>query len=157
MGMTTPIDHQRQENNSADGRRERRRVKPVVFAGAAAIAMLALFDAAALGTRDTTVPSGSVRLVDQANDVPAPDISGPPGQPQLVLPPGTVLPRGTTFLPGGFPVPPVPPGVVMPPIPPEVGKMLLQGLEMMRAGPPPNVPNEVCRYNTIRVPCPPVP
>jgi hypothetical protein len=137
---------------------QRRPVKPVLFAGAAAISMLALFDAAALGTRDTTATPGSVRLVDRATDMPpAPDITGPPGQPQLELPPGTVLPPGTTFLPGGFPIPPVPPGFAMPPIPPEAGQMLLQALEMMRAGPPPNVPNEVCRYNTVRVPCPPMP
>jgi hypothetical protein len=46
--------------------------------------------------------------------------------------------------------------MVMPPIPPEVPQMLIQGEEMLAAGPPPNVPNEVCRYNTVRVPCPPV-
>jgi hypothetical protein len=45
--------------------------------------------------------------------------------------------------------------MVMPPLPPEVFQMLMQGAEML-ASPPPNVPNEVCRYNTVRVPCPPV-
>jgi hypothetical protein len=131
----------------------RRHVMPVIFAGAAAIAMLALFDAAALGTGQTTVASGSVRLVDQATDVPAPPPAPPPG---IVLLPGTVLPPGTTVLPGGLVIPPLPPGMVMPPIPPEVSQMLIQGEEMLAAGPPPNVPNEVCRYNTVRVPCPPV-
>jgi hypothetical protein len=151
--MTTPIDHQRHENNSADGRRQRRRAKLVIFAGAAAIATLALFDAASLGTRDTTVPSGSVRLVDQATDVPP----APPPPPGFELPPGTVLPPGTQVLPGGLLIPPLPPGVVMPPIPPEAIQMVIQGEQMLAAGPPPNVPNEVCRYNTVRVPCPPVP
>ena len=43
-----------------------------------------------------------------------------------------------------------PPGVVLPP---EVPQMLTQGMQML-ASPPPNVPNEVCRFNTVRVPCP---
>ena len=66
------------------------------------------------------------------------------------------MPPGTTVLPGGLVIPPLPPGVAMPPIPPEAIQMLIQGEEMLAAGPPPNVPNEVCRYNTVRVPCPPV-
>jgi hypothetical protein len=115
--MTTPIDHQRQ----------RRGVVEAMFAGAAAIATLVLVDAAPLGTGQTTVASGSVRLVDQATDLPAPP------------PPGIVLR----------------PGMVMPPLPPEGFQMLMQGEEML-ASPPPNVPNEVCRYNTVSVPCPPV-
>ena len=59
----------------------------VVFAGAAAIAMLALFDAAQPGTGDTTVASGSVRLADHTTDLPAP----PPWPPGVVLPPGDPL------------------------------------------------------------------
>jgi hypothetical protein len=59
---------------------QRRRVPQVIFAGAAAIAMLALVDAALLGTGETTVASGSVRLVDQATDLPAP----PPNVPDEV-------------------------------------------------------------------------
>ena len=148
--MTTPFDHQRQESSSGDDRCRRRRAKQITVAASAAIAILALFDAASLGKGGATVASGSVRLVDQATDLPAPDVPAPaPPGPQLVLPPGT------WFLPGGFPVPPVPPGVAMPPIPPEVPHMLQQGLEMLAAGPPPGVPDEVCRYNTVRVPCPP--
>jgi hypothetical protein len=85
----------------------------VIFAGPAAIAMLALFDAAQLGTGETTVASGSVRLVDQTTDMP--------------LPPGVVLP-------------------------PEVPQMLAHAAQVL-ASPPPNVPNEVCRYNTVRIPC----
>jgi hypothetical protein len=131
----------------------------VMFAGAAAIATLALFDAAQLGTSQTTVPSGLVRLVDRVIDVRAPP---PPPSPGFVLPPGTVLPPGVTVLPGGLPLPPLPPGYVLSPdlmqiLTTEAPQMLAQGQAMLAAGPPPNVPNEVCRYNTVRVPCPPVP
>jgi hypothetical protein len=142
----------------------------VIFAGAAAIAMLALFDAtASLGTDETKVASGSVRLVDQTTDMP------PPPSPGLPLPPGVTLPPGTVLLPGGIPVPPMPAGTVLPP-----GAMVLPGgpdlpplpspadlsqlsrpdvqqlwerMLQLSQSPPPNVPNEVCRYNTVRVPC----
>jgi hypothetical protein len=80
--MTSIIDH----------RCRRVRVMQVLFAGVAAIAMLELFDATApLGTGETTVASGSVRLVDQVTDMPAP--------PGLPLPPGTALPPGSVLLP----------------------------------------------------------
>ena len=170
LEMTTPIDHQWNETNSADGRCQRRRVTHVIFAGAAAIAMLALFDATApLGTGETTVASGSVRLVDHATDVP------PPPSPGLPLPAGVALPPGTVVLPGGMPVPPMPPGTVLPPgavvlpggpdLPPLPSPVDLSQLSrpdvqqlwarmlQLSASPPPNVPNEVCRYNTVRVPC----
>jgi hypothetical protein len=158
--MTTPIEHQRREINPAGGRCQRRRVAQVIFAGAAAIAILALFDAAPHGTGETTVASGSVRLVDQATDVPAP----PPGvvlAPGMTWPPtwqpGTALPQGASMvLPGGLPLPPLPPGMALSPgLQQEITQMYMQGQEMLAAGPPPNVPNEVCRYNTVRVPCPP--
>jgi hypothetical protein len=165
IGMTTPVDDQWHEINSADGRCLRRRVTQMVFAGAAAIATLALFDAAALGTGETTVASGSVRLVDQATDLPAPPPGGsPPGvllAPGMTwpptLPPGTALPQGASMvLPGGLPLPPLPPGMALSPeLQQEISQMYMQGQEMLAAGPPPNVPNEVCRYNTVRVPCPP--
>ena len=48
------------------------------FAGAAAIAMLALLDAARPDTTETMLGSGSVRLTDMAVDLPAP-ASGPAG------------------------------------------------------------------------------
>ncbi len=137
----------------------------VIFVGtAAAIAMVALFDAAPLGQGETTVASGSVRLVDQATDLPAP----PPS-------PGAALPPGTVLLPGGMPVPPMPPRTVLPggpvvlpggpdlpPLPspvdlsqlgaPDVQQVWARMLQLA-ASPPPNVPNEVCRFNTVRVPC----
>lgn len=159
LGMTMPI-----------GRRQRRRMTHVVFAGAAAIAMLAIFDPTApLGAGETAVVSGSVRLVDQTTDVP------PPPSPGLPLPPGVALPPGTVVLPGGMPVPPMPPGTVLPPgavvlpggpdLPPLPSPVDLSQLSrpdvqqlwarmlQLSASPPPNVPNEVCRYNTVRVPC----
>jgi hypothetical protein len=165
--MTTPVDHRWHEINSADGRCQRRRTAQVIFAGAAAIAMLALIDAALLDTGKTTVASGSVRLVDQATDMSAPPADPnevcrfntvrvpcrPPSAAPLgsLLPPGAVWPPGAVELPGtGLPMPPLPPGVELPP---EVPQMLQQGEEMLQS-PPPNVPNEVCRFNTIRVPCP---
>ena len=164
--MTTPIEHQWREINSAGGRCQRRRVAQVIFAGAAAIAMLALVDAVPHGTGETTVALGSVRLVDQATDLPAPPAPGGP-PPGVVLapgmtwpptwPPGAALPQGASMvLPGGLPLPPLPPGMALSPeLQQEISQMYMQGQEMLAAGPPPNVPNEVCRYNTVRVPCPP--
>jgi hypothetical protein len=143
----------------------------VIFVGAAAaIAMVALFDAAPLGQGETTIASGSVRLVDQATDLPA-----PPPSPGLPLPPGAALPPGTVLLPGGMPVPPMPPGTVLPPgtvvlpggpdLPPLPSRVDLSQLGapdvqqvwatmlQLAASPPPNVPNEVREFNTVRVPC----
>ena len=153
--------------NSADGRCQRRRVAQVIFAGAAAILMLALFEAAPQGTGDTTVASGPVRLVDQATDMPAPPpLPGGPPPGVLLAPgqtwpptisPGTPMPQGASMvLPGGLPLPPLPPGMALSSeLQQEISQMYMQGQEMLAAGPPPNVPNEVCRYNTVRVPCPP--
>jgi len=50
----------------------------LIFAGAAAIAMLALFDSARPGTTETVLGSQSIRLTDMAVDLPAPS-SGPFG------------------------------------------------------------------------------
>ncbi len=49
-----------------------------IFAGTATIATLALFSAERPDGPQTSVPSGTVRLTDQANDLPAPAIA-PPG------------------------------------------------------------------------------
>ena len=133
--MTTPND------------RRRRRVAPVIFAGSAAIAMFTLFAAAPGGTHETTITPQSVRLVDQTTDLPAP----PAPALSPLVPPGVVLPPGTVVEPGGLPLPPLPPGLVLPP---EVPQMLAQGAQMLESPRPPNVPQEVCRYNTVRVPCP---
>jgi hypothetical protein len=158
--MTTPIEHPRRDVNSADGWCHRRRVAQVIFAGAAAIATLALFSAAPTGTGDDTVASGSVRLVDQATDSPPPPGGPPPGvllAPGMTWPPGTPLQQAPSMvLPGGLPLPPLPQGMALSPeLQQEISQMYMQGQQMLAAGPPPNVPNEVCRYNTVRVPCPP--
>jgi hypothetical protein len=159
--MTTPIGHQRRDIDSAGDWCHRRRVVQVIFAGAAAIATLALFSAAPNGTGDNTVASGSVRLVDQATDSPAPPPGGPPPgvllAPGMTWPPGTPLQQGPSMvLPGGLPLPPLPRGMALSPeLQQEISQMYMQGQQMLAAGPPPNVPNEVCRYNTVRVPCPP--
>ena len=118
--MTTPVDHRWQE---------------MVFAGAAAFAMCALFAAtAAVGTRESPAASGSVRLVDQATDLPAPTPS-----PGAVLAPGGVLAPGVVVPPEAPPLPLVPPGVVLPPLPPELPQMWARALETL-ASPPPDVP-----------------
>jgi flagellar biosynthesis GTPase FlhF len=70
--MTTTIDHQWHEINSADARRRKIRVMQAIFAGAATIATLTLYSAAWPGDAETVVAPGSVRLVDQATDLPAP-------------------------------------------------------------------------------------
>ncbi|MBW0011751.1 MAG: hypothetical protein JO059_01020 [Mycobacterium sp.] len=138
-----------------------------IVVGAAAVAMLALLGAASLGTRDAVVATGSVRLVDQVGDAPAPPPlpTGPPPGVLLApgqtwpptVPPGMPMPQGASMLlPGGLPLPSLPPGVAFSPeLQQEISRMYLQAQEMLAAGPPPNVPDEVCRYNTIRVPCPP--
>jgi hypothetical protein len=54
------------------------RMMQLTFAGAAALAMLALFDAARPDTTQTVLGSESVRLTDKAIDLPAP-ASGPVG------------------------------------------------------------------------------
>jgi hypothetical protein len=48
----------------------------IIFAGAAAVAMLALFDAAPPETAQSLMPSGSVRLVDQAFPQTPPGLLG---------------------------------------------------------------------------------
>jgi hypothetical protein len=133
--------------------------------GAATLAVLTLFAAAAQSTGETTVASDSVRLADQANDVPSPPpLPGPP--PGVVLAPGLpwppLWPPGVPLssqppsmvLPDGTPLPSLPPGVSFSPeLQQQIAKMYLQG-KQLQAAPPPNVPDEICRYNTVRVPCP---
>lgn len=158
--MTTPLDHRWHDINSANGRSGR--VAQVIFAGTAAVALLALVGTAQRGTGDNTVASGSVRLVDTDMPAPPPPPGGPPPRvllaPGLPWPPATPLQQGPSMvLPGGLPLPPLPQGMALSPeLQQEISQMYLQGQQMLAAGPPPNVPNEVCRYNTVRVPCPPV-
>ena len=57
--------------HSAGTRRRQLRILQLIFAGAAALAMLALFDAARPDTTHTVLGSGSVRLADTALAAPA--------------------------------------------------------------------------------------
>ncbi len=86
--MTTTTLAQVHHINATGARRRQLRMLQLVFAGAAAIALLALFDAARADTTQTMLRSGSVRLTDMAVDLPAP-AGSPFGQiPQT--PPGVV-------------------------------------------------------------------
>ena len=76
--MTTTADRQRHETPATGARCRQLRMMQLFFAGAAAIAMLALLDAARPDTTETMLASGSVRLADMAVDLPAP-ASGPVG------------------------------------------------------------------------------
>ena len=86
--------------------------------------------------------------MDQATDVPA-----PPPSPGFPLPPGAALPPGSVVLVGGPDLPPMPSPLDLSQLgAPAVQQVCARMLQLM-ASPPPNVPNEVCRYNTVRVPC----
>jgi hypothetical protein len=77
----------------------------------------------------------------------------PGGMPVPPMPPGTVLPPGTVVLPGGPDLPPLPSPVDLSQLgAPDVQQVWARMLQLA-ASPPPNVPNEVCRFNTVRVPC----
>ena len=76
--MTTTAGHQCHETLAAGSRRRQVRMMQLFFAGAVAIAMLALWDAARPDTTETMLGSRSVRLTDTAIDLPAP-ASGPVG------------------------------------------------------------------------------
>jgi hypothetical protein len=74
----TIAGHQCDETPAAGARRRQLRMMQLFFAGAAALAMLALLNAARPDTTETMLGSGSVRLTDMAVDLPAP-ASGPVG------------------------------------------------------------------------------
>jgi hypothetical protein len=76
--MTTTAGHQCHETHVAGARRRQLRMMQLFFAGAAAVAMLALFDAARPDTTETAFGSGPVRLTDTAIESPAP-AGGPVG------------------------------------------------------------------------------
>lgn len=70
--MTNTIPHhQRHEIHAVRGSRRQSRTLQLILAGAAAVAMLALFDAAQPDTTQTVVGSGPVRLADMASTPPA--------------------------------------------------------------------------------------
>lgn len=70
--MTPTITQQGRKFHSADQPRQQLRVMQIILAGAAAIAMLALFDVGRPGAAQTELASGSVRLADMTADLPAP-------------------------------------------------------------------------------------
>ncbi len=91
--MTTANDHQRYEIESADARRRQIRLIKVIFAGAATIATLVLFNAARPGDAATVVAAGPVRLVDLVTDLPAP-ATDPFGAQLLQTPPEALSDSG---------------------------------------------------------------
>ena len=74
--MTTAARHQCHQIDAAAARRRRLHIMRLAFAGAATLAMIALFDAARPDTTPTMIGAGSVRLTDLALAAPA---SGPFG------------------------------------------------------------------------------
>src|SRR5271163_551011 len=69
--MTTTTPSQVDQVNAIGARRRQLRLIQLIFAGAAAIAMLALFDAARPDTTGSVLNSASVRLTDMAVTAPA--------------------------------------------------------------------------------------
>ena len=64
--MTTAARHQCHQIDAAAARRRRLHIMRLAFAGAATLAMTALFDAARPDTTPTMIGAGSVRLTDVA-------------------------------------------------------------------------------------------
>ena len=81
--MTTIKDAHWQDIKPVDGRRRQIQAMQLIFAGAATIATLALFNAAQSGDTATVAAAGPVHLADYATDLPA---AAPFGQlPQTAL------------------------------------------------------------------------
>ena len=74
--MTTTAPSQVHEINRTDAHRRQLRMLQLIFAGAAAIAMLALFDAARPDTTQSVFASRSVHLIDQAFPETPPSVIG---------------------------------------------------------------------------------
>ena len=90
--MTTAND-QRHGIESADARRRQIRLIQVIFAGAATIATLVLFNAARPGDAATVAAARPVRLVDLVTDLPAP-ATDPFGARFLQTPPNALSNSG---------------------------------------------------------------
>jgi hypothetical protein len=90
--MTTAADHKCHEINATNQISRQLRLIQLIFAGAAAVAMFALFDAARPDTTQSVLGSGSVHLVDQSTDLPVP-ANGPFG-PQFPQTPPSVIGSG---------------------------------------------------------------
>ncbi len=68
--MATNTDYPSHQIRTADARRRQVRLTKAILAGAAAVAMLVLFDSAQTHDANTVVAAGSVRLVDRATELP---------------------------------------------------------------------------------------
>jgi hypothetical protein len=79
--METTPPQQTHETRSADARRRQRRALQVIFAGAATVAALALFNAAHPGDAGTVAAPASVRLADQATALPNGGLAADPSDP----------------------------------------------------------------------------
>jgi hypothetical protein len=77
--MTATNDRESHEIESPDARRRQIRVMQVLFAGAATIATLALFNAARPGDAENVVASGPVHLVDAQFLQTPPSVGGAGG------------------------------------------------------------------------------
>jgi hypothetical protein len=104
--MNTAIDHHEHETKSSDGRRRQIRIAQLIFAGAATIATLALFNVVQPDGAESVAASGSVHLVDQASyggfaaDDPSNPGWNPPPEPQQSQPdPGWNADPGWDFQP----------------------------------------------------------
>ena len=82
--MTTTTPSQIHDINAVGAQRRQLRLMQLIFAGAAALAMLALFDAARPDTTGSVLNSASVRLADATIPAPA---SGPSRLPFPQTPP----------------------------------------------------------------------
>jgi hypothetical protein len=76
--MTTIKDAHWRDTKPVDGRRRQIRAIQLIFAGAATIATLALFNAAQSGDTAAVAAAGPVHLADYATDLPAPTPAAAP-------------------------------------------------------------------------------
>jgi hypothetical protein len=90
--VTTTTEHQSQEINSADAWRRKLQAMQLILAGAATIAMFALFHNAP-GDAQTAAASGPVHLIDQTTD------AAPPPPPAGCAPPDVGIKIGGDPLP----------------------------------------------------------
>jgi hypothetical protein len=104
--MQSTIARQEREANLADGRRRQIRIAQLIFAGAATIATLALFNVVRPDGAESVATSGSAHLVDQASyggfaaDDPSNPGWNPPPAPQQSQPdPGWNADPGWDFQP----------------------------------------------------------
>jgi hypothetical protein len=79
--METTLPQRTHKTRPADARLRRRRVLQLIFAGAATVATLALFNATHPGGAGTVAAPGLVRLADQATELPNGGFAADPSDP----------------------------------------------------------------------------